>query len=273
MNVPTVETDTVKFASISTGVVMNRVGHQFVNMYGGYFEIDEQFKTFLDYGKYSTIKIFIPYCGLFPLPTDALMGGTLHINYIIDLLTGTLIAELKIVRQRPHVNEASTSKVIATYTGNCFLPIPIASTDYRQAVNSLLGMTSGLATSVATGNPLPLIGASANAVVNSKQDINVGGNIGNNFGYMTKQEAFLILERPYQNLPLNYPYFNGYPSNIRCRSLADVKRHATENGESGVYIEIANENYWAGTVSNAFGTITETESKELQTIMERGVWL
>lgn len=257
------ETEVVRFGGISTGVIMGKLGKQFLSIYGGSFDINEQFMTFLDYGKYSTIKISIPYCGIFPLPSDALMGGTLHINYIVDLLTGSLTAELKIVRKRSYVNEANTQRVIATYSGNCFLPLPIASTDYRQTVSALLGITGGLATSIATGNPLSLVGSSANAVVNSKQDINMGGNIGSNYGYMTKQKAFLILERPFQNLPLNFPQYYGYPSNIRFKQL---------NMISG-YIEIDNAKYWAGSVTNSFGRITDSERKELEKIVESGIWI
>lgn len=263
------ETEAVRFGGLSTGVVMGKLGSQFVKIYGGHYDIDEQFKSFLDYGKYSTIKISIPYCGIFPLPSDALMGGRLEIQYIVDLLTGSLSAELKITRIRDYVyNEEYTERIIATYSGNCFLPLPIASTDYRQAVSSLLGMTGGLATSIATGSPLPLIGSSANAVTNSKQDMTIGGNIGNNYGYMTQQKAFLILERPCQNLPLNYPQYYGYPSNIRFRHLSAVK----ENYGSG-YIEIDNGKYWCGSVTNGFGSITNDESAELEQLVENGIWI
>lgn len=261
--------EAVKFGGISTNVIMNKLSKQFIDINGGYYDIDEQFMSFLDYGKYSSIKISIPYCGIYPLPTDALMGGRLSIKYTVDLLTGTLIAELKISRQRSYVSESQTTKVIATYTGNCFLPIPIASTDYRNAVSSLLGITSGLATSVATGNPLPLIGSSANAVVNSKSDVNMGGNMGSNYGYLaSNQRAFLILERPYQNLPINYPYYYGYPSNVRFSQLNKV----AQNYGNG-YIELDQSKYWVGSVTNGFGSITKEESEELEQIVENGIWI
>ena len=266
------ETDTIKFGAISTGVVMGRLNKQFKIYDGGYFDITEQFMTFLDYGNYSSLKISIPYCGIFSLPTNQLVGGRLTITYIVDLLTGSLVAELKIIRQRSYVKignetEAEQSKVIASYSGNCFLPIPIAATDYRQTINSLLGITSGLATSIATSNPLPLVGATANAVVNSKQDINMGSNLGNNYGYMTKQQAFLILENPCQNLPLNFPYFEGYPSNVRVRHLNDLVNLG------GGYVELDADTFWCGSHTNGFGRITEEEAKELKTIMNGGIYI
>ena len=262
------ETDTIKFASVSTGVVMGRLGKQFVTVYGGYFDIDEQFMSFLDYGRNVELKISIPYCGIFPLPINKLMGGRLHLYYKIDLLTGAMTADLQIGRQRSYVKiggktEAEQNAYIGSYSGNCFIPVPIASVDYRNAVNALLGMTSGLATSVATGNPLPLISSSANAVVNSRQDFAIGGNIGNNYGYMTTQDAFLIIENPVQNLPINYPYYEGYPSNIRVSQLRKVTG----------YVEVEADTFWCGSLTNPYGTITSEEAQELKQIMNGGIWI
>ena len=147
-----------------------------------------------------------------------------------------------------------------TYSGNCFIPIPVASTDYRNVVNGALGLVSGIGTSIATGNPLPLAGSVAGAVMNSKPNLQVGSNIGANYGYMTAQTAYLIMEEPVPAKPMEYQSWVGYP----------VNEIYTIDDYSGLAI-IDDDTWWTGTLKNEFGTITEDEANELKELMEGGI--
>ena len=215
-------------------------------------------------------KIYIPYCGVHELPIDLVMGGTLKLQYIVDVLTGSLVAELSLIRDRSWLMGSEDAVTQGTgyddgglmwsYSGNCFIPIPIASTDYRNVVNGALGLVSGIGTSIATGNPLPLAGSVAGAVMNSKPQIQVGSNMGANYGYMTAQDAYLIIEQPVPAKPMEYQSWVGYP----------VNEMYTIRDYSGLMI-VKTDNYWCGTVKNGFGVITPDEADELRELLNGGI--
>lgn len=270
-NVTSTSATSVKFGGVDTNVVMNVVDEQYKIMNGGSIYVPEASNTYLDYAPNTKIKIFIPYCGVHELPTDLIMGGTLHLRYIVDTLTGALVAELTLVRNRTWLEGVENGIDVAnypngglmwTYSGNCFTPIPIASTDYRNVVNGALGLISGIGTTVATGNPLPAMGAIANSAINSKPVINVGGSIGSNYGYMTAQKAYLIISSPVNSKPLEYQARIGYPVNGlyyigECSGLTIVDTGTFNTGQ----------------ITNRFGVITDTEADELKQLLEGGIFV
>ena len=269
-NVSSTSATSVKFGGVDTGVVMNVIDSQFKKISGGSVTIAEQEGGMLDYAPNTKCKIFIPYCGIHELPIDLVMGGTLKLQYIVDVLTGSLVAELSLLRNRSwlmgseNAVDSSTGYndggLMWTYSGNCFIPIPVASTDYRNVVNGALGLVSGIGTSVATGNPLPLAGSMAGAIMNSKPTIQAGSNIGANYGYMTAQDAYIILEEPVPAKPPEYQSWIGYPVN-QLMYISDC---------SGLVISDTS-TWWTGTNKDMFGNITEDEMKELEQIMEGGI--
>ena len=99
-NVTSTSATSVKFGGVDTGVVMNVVDKQFKVMNGGSIQVPERSGSFLDYAPNTRCKIFVPYCGIHELPIDLIEGGTLHLRYIIDCLTGALVAELCLKRDR-----------------------------------------------------------------------------------------------------------------------------------------------------------------------------
>ena len=74
----------IKFCGIGSDVVAPVVTSQFHKISCGEFEVNEQFMSALDYAGHSKISIYAPYCGIFPLNINDVMGGKLKLNYIIE---------------------------------------------------------------------------------------------------------------------------------------------------------------------------------------------
>lgn len=259
-NVTTGTAETVKLGGWDTGIAMNVIEKQFKIMNGGSLYIPHNFSNFLDY--YVKTKIYIPYCGVHDLPTDLIMGGTLSIQYIVDCLTGAMVAELYLTRDRSGmhgVENPQTDGYMWSFSGNCFVPIPIGNLDYRNSINAVLGLVSGIGTTVATGNPAPIVGSVASAVMNGKPTFEVGSNIGSNYGYMTSQTAFVILQEPIQNRPTEYIGWRGYPSN----TLHPI-------GWYHGYTEVDADTIWTDKFSKP---ITEEETAELKQILNNGFYV
>lgn len=262
---PSGEYESIKIGGIDT-TVQSRPVKQFVHLSGGSYTINHYWGSYLDYAPFTTIQIHVPYCGTHTLDTDMVMNSTLTLDYEIDLLSGTLVAQLSISKPNDLKNQpdAIEGKVIETYTGNVFTQIPIANTDYRQMIASVLGIASAGITSVASASPLPLASGVANAVTNSKVNVQKQGSISNNYGYMSHQSAFLIISRPCLTMSgdeqTKYHDWMGYPCNM-VKTVGDF---------SGV-LTIQKGTFWSGDNTNPFTSITDTEKDEIAQLLEGGI--
>lgn len=257
---------TVHFGGIDSTIAMDYTERQIVCGSGGTLTLPMECQNFLDFAPYTRAKIYIPYCGEYDLPIDWCIGGTLKLSYNIDLLSGSMTAQLSMTRDRTgmfaksmNVENAVNDLVLTTYTGNCFISVPIGSVDNRNLVGSLLGLASATATSIATANPLPLGGAVANTAMNSKPNVTRSGSIGSCFGYMLPQWAQVTIERPIQNLPYEFSSYRGYPSN-------HIARLSSFHG----FTLCDTDTFWS---NNFTKPITDEEVKEIKELLNTGVWL
>lgn len=264
--VPTGDHKEIKVGGIGTTVQSALITNQFVRLNGGSIAINEYWGNYLDYAPYTKVQIHIPYCGTHELDVDMVMRSTLKLYYSIDLLSGSMVATLYIDKPNDLVNQpnAIEDSVIETYTGNVFSPVPIASSDYRNMLGSVLGIASNAVTSLVSGNPLPFSNGVANAVTNSKSTVTKQGSISNSYGYISPQEAFIIISRPciamLEEEKTKFHDWMGYP----CNMVKAVEEF------SGV-LTIQKDSFWRGDTRNNFTSITDAEADELQTIMESGI--
>lgn len=256
----------IKVGGIGTTVQSALVTNQFVTLDGGSYTINEYWGNYLDYAPYTKIQIHIPYAGTHDLDVDLVMRSTLKLKYQIDLLSGSMVAVLSLTKNNDLNNQpdAITNSVIETYTGNVFSSIPIASTDYRNMLSSVLGIASNGLTSLVSGNPLPVANGVANAVTNSKTNVTKQGSVSNSYGYISPQNAYLIISRPCLTMgeseKTKFHDWLGYPCNM-VKTVEDFR---------GV-LTIQKGTFWSGDNSNSFDSITDTERDEIETLMESGI--
>jgi esterase/lipase len=65
------------------------------------------------------------------------------------------------------------------------------------------------------------VGGVANDIMSQKVSVQKSGSISANFGYLGKQQPYIILERPELSIPVNYGRHEGYPANHK-RKLLEV---------------------------------------------------
>lgn len=147
-------------------------------------DIPYQYGDFRDLAPYSSVEIFVPFCGSKPIPTDAVYGlGQILLDYSIDITTGDIqcIAYLK-------------ETVIQEWSGNCRITLPIGQTQtmVQQTLGAAAGAVTGFA-GLASGNVA--MGASGfisalGSVISPEQQKMLGGfsgtilgvTLGNNTG-------------------------------------------------------------------------------------------
>ena len=248
--------------SIGEGLGMFPVEKQYVTMSGGSYTLVGQKGNYLDYSPYTKIQIYIPYTGMHELPTDLVQNSTLSLTYIVDLLSGALVAHLAITKS-PQFNgeaDATTDALVFTYTGNCFTPIPIANSDYRGAVNGMLGLCGGAISSAVSGNPIALFKAGTNAIMNAKPNIQSKASVANDFGFMSGQTAYLIVSRPIESKPSSYYDWVGHT----CNQIRMVSSFA------GGVLTIKDDSLWTSFENT---NVTDSEAQEIRDLFKVGVYV
>lgn len=139
----------------------------------GYIDIYRKFNDFRDFEPYTSIMLYVPFCGYTQIDCSTFMGKRLKIKYIIDFITGGCTACI-----------LANNLCVQTVNGQMGVQIPVtgaqtaqirqafdaAQLQYKQSqmstAASIAGLTIGVAATIATqGATAPMLGmAGTNAI-------------------------------------------------------------------------------------------------------------
>lgn len=257
------ESTEIKFANVGTGVAAREV-KQWTEISWDPLTVNEQFKSFLDYQGFSTVKIFLPFCGTYDLDQNDIMDATLNLKYNIDNLTGACVAVLDVTRNdRGNADDSNINSKIYRFNGNCMQQLPITAKDYTNALSAVNGLCASVVTgigSAVTGNVPGMIGSVAGAVsaaTNMSPTPIQSGKISDAYGMLDCLVPFLILHRPIRSLPDEYGSHHGYPAS-RFVKLGTCKG----------YTKIRTGTAWLD-----FVPCTDEEQQEIINYLENGIMM
>jgi len=184
------------------------VDNQYTKIDMGSLKIPEFWGNFTDYES-TNVDIFLPFIGTQPLNIYEIMNSTVNLYYYVDIITGQVLAMLKVKSHRGNIDS-----VLYSWTGNCAIQIPLSSQNYLNTVSSLITGTLSAGISVATGNPLPLLIGATNTILNSQSPIQHSGTLATTCGYLGVKTPYLIFSIPELSTPKNYKNVIGKPINI-----------------------------------------------------------
>jgi len=110
------------------------------------------YKTFADY-TLTTATLYLPCYGAVNLDMHSIANGILHLRAVIDVRNGNILYRLE---TQSGVDDLPV--LYGQYSGNCGIPVPVGGAN---AGATLLGAVSSIgtvATGIATGNPLSVVG-------------------------------------------------------------------------------------------------------------------
>ena len=233
------------------GAIGGVISGQFFRVDCGSIKIKKKWGGALDY--LTKIALYLPFIGEVQLSPDDVMGSTISIIYTIDVMTGSCLASVKIVRD-------NLDAILYQYNGNCSATYPIVSQDYSALMSGVLQL--GIHSVADYSKTLPQLnkkgtnkGVIKNAKISRREDLVSGatsclfdispnvqrvGNMSSTVGFMGIKKPFIILSRPIQSLAENYNTYRGFVSNItmtlgECAGYTEVeevhleKISATEN--------------------------------------------
>lgn len=224
VSVPVSGSQEVKIGFVGTGVTMNIASSQYVTLDCGILTPKEFWGSALDYSPYTKFSIYLPYIGTRELNADDIMGKTLHVKYVIDVLSGSCTAMIK-----------CGASVLYQFSGACATAIPVTGQNWTQLITSCIQLAgAGVAVAASGGSAAGLLPSTASAVLAMKPNIQHTGAVSGSAGMLGVQRPYLIWELPRQSLPENYNKFVGYPSNISAllssvRGFTQIEKIHLEN--------------------------------------------
>lgn len=197
----------IKCGYLDTGVSSITVANQYVTIDCGTIEVPEYYRTALDYVA-TKLALYLPFIGIVPLSTAVCMGATLQVIYRIDVLTGTCLAQVKVIKE-------NSDAVMYAFEGNCSVQIPLTATTYTGIASALINTVSaGL--SVFMGDYISAAGDAGSALSAGMTNLSgtkQSGQMGANAGALGIRIPYLIITHPVSYDAQQYNTQYGYPLN------------------------------------------------------------
>lgn len=205
-----VDATTFKMGPVDSEISTSKVLTQYITTPEYTKSIDEYYGGFQDYSPSTKVMLYIPFVGFKELSVDDVMAGNIGIKFNIDLLTGDIVAFVRLYGKY-------TNAVIYEYNGNCASQIPLNGRDYSAIVSGAIQGAVQTAQSAISGNIGAAVGQAVNTITDiatSKPRVVRSGTITGNAGFLSTYVPYLLFVRPAASHPQNYEKFKGRPSNI-----------------------------------------------------------
>lgn len=224
---PVTHAGVITVGNISTGVAMPVANNQFQSRDCGSINITSQSlsHSFMDFLPYLKCSLYLPFIGIVPINSDDVIDKTLHIKYICDILSGTVLAQVE-----------SNGNLVYQYSGNFATEIPITAGQFANGYQTLLkagqiamgGFVNAVGASQSAQKAPNAIGAAAaivggvvetnntindlatNIVASLKPVITRSGGISGTSGFMAQKYPYVIVEAPNLAVPKSQNYYTGY---------------------------------------------------------------
>lgn len=206
----------IKYCGIDTGCSASLVATEY---YMAIYEINiaSFYNNFLDYAGNTKLQIYIPYIGVKDLDINEFIGGKLKLTLKYDIVSGSIIAMVYSVLTQKGFNHVNLNSCLYTFTGTCIRPIPITGSNW----SSLFGSLTAMAIGVMTENPVAVAGG-IGSLTGGMVKTSANSSIGSSFGYLNKQEPYVILTHPEPSVPDALRKYRGYKTNVTVRKLSDA---------------------------------------------------
>lgn len=197
----------IKCGFLQSPVSAPVVTNPYVEINCGNVSINEYYRNAMDYDN-TRISVYLPFIGIVPLDTNIVMGSDINITYRIDVLTGTCLAQIKVIKE-------NSDAVMYAFDGNCAVQIPLTATTYTGMIGALLGGISAGA-SIMTGNMVQAIGSGVRALASGMSGLSgakQSGTFGANVGALGIRIPYVIITHPVSAMPGQFNKLEGIPSN------------------------------------------------------------
>ena len=184
----------------------------------GSITLPRKYNNFLDFEPYTKVQIYLPFYGCAMLDSSLVIGRTISIKYIIDVITAT--AKIKIIHDNKTLYEFKTT---------CGSDLPITSSNRASVEMGYLSSGVGMGVSIASGNVLGGL-ASALSMAQSQYHSSTSGNVSGVLNFHDSRMVTVLVDRPVYTELRNFNKTHGRVCNL-SKTLRDLRgfTKCTEN--------------------------------------------
>lgn len=155
------------------------------------------FSNHLAYDPFTSIKMFLPFCGFVDIPADRVRGGAIGVSYRCDIITGNCVAFVDCQDQ----SGAITYQVTAS--GNCALSFPITGNDNGtgQVLGAISGMTLSTLANAAAGNAAGIalgVAGGASSIAGAQHTTQINGQYSGSVASLGQLSVLAFITQPIQ---------------------------------------------------------------------------
>ena len=223
------------------------------------FNVEKYSDTFLDFEPHTTIEAHIPFCGVCRIPTDACMGGSIEVRYIVDVITGSCCA---IIRAQ---DQFGNYQIISVLSGQCGINIPLTAANHF--TNNITGSVASIVAGMTSGNPIPVMTGTAGLMT---QEVGTKSS-----GTSTSGGAAAILGDRALYVAIYHPQDL---TGLKLQDLKQVDGFGNKLGYTAASFaplsSFADNEYVEALINpNSIQTATDEEKEAIRSIIQRGVYI
>lgn len=257
----------IKVGDVAFGINGDKVA-SVQHIHIGSYTWTGKFKNYLDLSPYTTVKINLPYCGLFSLDPADVYGTKIDVDYYIDLVTGQCMAKLSLDGKTLEGGRNVSIPYMTVY-GQMGIDIPLTSSD---RVQTELRAASAAVTAMAGSAGQIIAGNVGGGVVSGLSDaLSIAGSDYTSQRTSSQspactafacQDVFLLIETPTADVveessKTGYKHLHGYPCH-KYKTLGSFPAGSFVQVEKRSDINIA---------------MTSEENRMLEELLTSGVYI
>ena len=176
----------------------------------GSVTLPRKYNNFLDFEPYTKVQIYLPFYGCAMLDSSLVIGRTITIKYIIDVITAT--AKIKIIH---------ADKTLYEFKTTCGSDLPITSSNRASVEMGYLSSGVGMGVSLASGNIIGAI-ASGLSMAQSQYHSSTSGNVSGVLNFHDSRMITVLVDRPVYTELRNFNKTHGRVCNL-SKTLRDLR--------------------------------------------------
>ena len=191
-----------------TGIYAPRVTSDYVNVSCGSLSLAEYYGGFQDY-QCTVSKLFLPFIGFVDVIPEFWQAGTISVDYKFNIIDGSFMAFVRSVSSKSTLN----GSVIASYSGNACMHLPLTGLNYATMVNGLINAGAAAA---GGGGAAAVFGSALSAlnIVAKGADVQQSNGYNATASILGVRTPYLQIERLKPAWSTKYRHDKGLPSNI-----------------------------------------------------------
>lgn len=216
------------------------------------------FKTFADYTQ-TTATLYLPCYGAVNLDMHSIANGILHLRAVIDVRNGNILYRLETQAQ-----EDEMPVLYGQYSGNCGIPVPVGGANSGVSILGAVSSIGTVATGIATGNPLSVVGGVSALANQTAPTIDKSGALQPAAAAYGTPVPVLQIMKKIMLAPPEWGEINGF---LSAGKDSHMDEQYTKLGDYSGFFRAADCD-----VSGISGA-TESEKQEIKALLQSGVYL